>query len=137
MMRFAAVSVLAVVGGLSAGPCGGEEPVQVKLGEPFELGIGKTASVEDGDLVLTFLSVPQDSRCPKGEQCITAGKAIVRLEAVPRGGAPVTIDLDTTGESGESDASGFQITLRELSAAPKGRPMNFQDYLVTLSVSRL
>ena len=110
---------------LSAGFCG-DEPIQVKTGEPFELRIGQKASLGAGDLVLTFLAIPQDSRCPKGEQCIVAGD-----------GAAVTLDLDTSRESEEMDISGFQISLVALSPYPvSGRPISPQDYLVKLTVRK-
>ncbi len=117
---------------------GGGGPIQVKLGEPFELRIGQKASIADGDLVLTFLAVLQDSRCPKGEQCIVAGKARVSLEAAPRDGAAVTFELDTTGESGETDGLAFRIELHGLAPYPvSGRPTSPHDYLVKLSVHRI
>ena len=87
---------------------------------------------------MTFLAVPQDSRCPKGEQCIVAGKAIVSLEVAPRDGAAVALELDTAAESGEMDISGFQIDFLGLSPYPvSGRPISPQDYLLKLSVDRL
>ncbi len=110
----------------------------MKLDQPFEVRIGEKASVAGGDLVLTFVGVPQDSRCPKGEQCITAGKAIVTLEVAPRDGAAVTLELDTSVESGEMEVSGFQIGFLGLAPFPvSGRPISPQDYLLKLSVHRL
>ena len=116
------------------------EPLKVTLGEPFELRAGEQASISDGALLVEFVAVPQDSRCPKGEQCITAGKAVVRLEVTPRDGKPATVDLETgaRSESGESDVSGFRIVLLDLSPYPSAkRPIIFQDYLSKLSLHRL
>ncbi len=128
---------LATLSILSTG-FGGGEAIQVKLDEPFELRIGEKASVAGGEVTLTFLAVPQDSRCPKGEQCIVAGKAIVSLEVAPRDGAAVTLKIDTSVESGEMDISGFQIGVLGLSPYPvSGRPISSQDYLLKLSVHRL
>jgi hypothetical protein len=137
--RIGRASGTLILGALSLVSAGfsGDEPIQVKAGEPFELRIGQKASLAGGDLVLTFLAVPQDSRCPKGEQCIVAGKARVSLEAAPRDGADVALELDTTGESEETDISGFQISLVALSPYPvSGRPIGSQDYLVKLSVRK-
>ena len=71
--RAAGFLFLATLSILSTG-FGGGEAIQVKLGEPFELRIGEKASVAGGEVTLTFLAVPQDSRCPKGEQCIWRGR---------------------------------------------------------------
>jgi len=115
--------------------CG--EAMQVKLGEPFELRVGEKVRVEGGELVLTFLAVPQDSRCPKGEQCITAGKARLSFEAAPRNGAAAGFELDTASESEEMDISGFRIALLGLSPYPvSGRPISPQDYLAKILVQR-
>jgi len=117
--------------------CG--DATQVKLGEAFELRGGEKVSV-GGEVDVRFVSVVQDSRCPKGEQCITAGKAVVRLEVTPRDGKPATVDLETgaRSESGESDVSGFRIVLLDLSPYPSAkRPIIFQDYLSKLSLHRL
>jgi len=118
--------------------CG--EDAQVKLGEPFELGAGQKVWV-GGELTVTFAEVVQDSRCPKGEQCITAGKAVVRLEVIPRDGTAVQVRLETGGaasEAGEAEVPGFRIILQDLSPYPSvKRPIIFQDYLSKLTVHRL
>jgi hypothetical protein len=128
---------LAVFSVLAAGfHCGG--PVQVTLGEPFELRPGEKAAVAGGDVVLTFLSVPEDSRCPKGEQCITAGNARVTLEAVPREGEATRFDLNTARGSTEMNVSGFLVSILGLDPYPvSGRPISSQEYLVKLTVHRL
>jgi hypothetical protein len=119
-----------------SGAQGGGSP-EVKLGEPFELRAGEKVSIDGGELLLTFV-VTQDSRCPKGEQCIVAGKARVSFEAAPRKGEPVTFELETGGsasESSEMDVSGFRISLRGLDPYPvSGRPIPAQDYVAKLSV---
>ena len=111
----------------------------MKLGENFELRAGEKVSVEGG-LTLTFAAVVQDSRCPKGEQCITAGKAVVRLEAVLPDGKPVQVQLETgpATEASEAEVSGFRIVLQDLSPYPSvKRQIIFQDYLSKLAVHRL
>jgi hypothetical protein len=121
-----------------AGAQGSGAP-EVKFGEPFELQAGQTVSV-GGELVLTFLAVAQDSRCPKGEQCITAGKARVRFEAAPRGGEPVAFELETGGasESGELEIAGYRITLLDLGPYPvTGRPIVPEAYTASLTVRKI
>jgi hypothetical protein len=135
--RAASLLFLATLSILSTG-FGGGEAIQVKLDEPFELRIGEKASVAGGEVTLTFLAVPQDSRCPKGEQCIVAGKAVVSLEVAPRDGAAVTVEIDTTAESEEMNISGFQIAFLGLSPYPvTRRPITSQDYLLKLRIHRL
>jgi hypothetical protein len=113
---------------------------QVKLGEPLELRVGEKVSIGEGEVLLRFVGVTQDSRCPKGEQCIVAGKAVASFEAAPRTGEAVTFELETGGsasESSETDVSGFRISLRGLDPYPvTGRSISPQDYVARLSVGR-
>jgi len=51
-----------------------------KLDEPFQLKVGQTASFADGFKV-SFVSVPNDSRCPIGVSCVWAGNATVILKS--------------------------------------------------------
>lgn len=51
-----------------------------KLDEPFQLKVGQTASFADG-FTVTFVSVPNDSRCPIGVSCVWAGNATVILKS--------------------------------------------------------
>jgi hypothetical protein len=137
--RAAAWLGILVLGLASAGFHCGEAP-QVKLGEPFDLRGGERASVAGGELELAFVAVPQDSRCPKGEQCIVAGKAVVSLEATPSGGEAVRFELeaDPSSETAETDVLGFRIRLLGLSPYPiTGRPILFQDYLAKITILRL
>lgn len=85
---------------------------------------------------MTFLGVTQDSRCPKGEQCITAGWARLSLEATPRGGAAVRFELDTARRT-ETEVGGYFVTLQSLEPYPvSGRPLAAADYVARLSVGR-
>ena len=133
---FAAAGLVAAAS-LTAGGFGCGGSTRAAAEEPIELHPGEAATIADGELVVTFLSVLQDSRCPKGEQCITAGKARLSFEARPRGGEAVRFELDTSREPGDDGVLGFQVTLLDLQPYPvSGRPTPPQDYLARLSVRR-
>jgi hypothetical protein len=136
--RSAAAFALGALSLFCAGahPGGGRE---VNLGEPFELQVGEKVSIRGGELLLAFVGVTQDSRCPKGVQCIVAGKAVVSFEATPGKGEAVTFELETGGsasESSEADVSGFRIFLLGLSPYPvSGRPIDSGDYIPKLKIN--
>jgi hypothetical protein len=98
------------------------------------LHVGEKATVDGGGLALSFVGVSEDSRCPKGEQCIAAGRARVSLEATPRNGAAVRFELDTARQS-ETEVAGYFITLQSIEPYPvAGRPIPASDYVAKLSV---
>ncbi len=54
-------------------------PIKAQINEPVSLPVGKSCVIAAENLQLTFLRVVEDSRCPKGAQCIWAGQAIIAL----------------------------------------------------------
>ena len=132
MTRFAAaVAILGVALG-----CASPAPASPDPASEIALHVGEKAQVQGGELVVTFVGVTQDSRCPKGEQCITAGKAVVNLEATPRGESPVAFQLDTSSAY-EHEIVGLRIGLVSLDPLPvSGRPISPADYVARLTVHR-
>jgi hypothetical protein len=55
------------------------EQLPARLNEPFQLKVGQSATMSD-NFTLTFQSVVDDSRCPKGVECIWAGNASVVIK---------------------------------------------------------
>lgn len=52
----------------------------------YDLRLGQQTQV--GDYILIFQEVEEDSRCPKGTDCIWAGRAIVKVSVVTPGKQP-------------------------------------------------
>ena len=87
-------------------------------------------------MVIKFVEVTGDSRCPKGEQCVWEGDATVRI-SVSRGAGPAeTQDLHTSSrEPGEQAGGGYRIRLMGLDPQPvTGRSTPQADYEATLQV---
>ena len=53
-------------------------------GESFVLGVDQSASIDGGALVVGFIRVTSDSRCPRGDQCLSEGDATVRIWVQPK-----------------------------------------------------
>ena len=51
----------------------------IEIDKPFVLKVGEHVTWGGGRARLVFDRVVQDSRCPKGEQCIVAGTATMRF----------------------------------------------------------
>ncbi len=56
-------------------------PLSVKLGEPIVLAPGQSVTVGDEGLVIRFVEVSEDSRCPQGVECFWEGDAAALLTA--------------------------------------------------------
>ncbi len=132
--RRAAARILAFVlaAGVGCASSGGAE-----LGKPVTLKVGERAAFDDERVAVTFLSVPEDSRCPKDGQCVWAGNARVVLEVSRPGREAQTVSLDTTRGPRQTEFDGLVLRLEAL--APErssGHPLRPEDYRATLSVRR-
>jgi hypothetical protein len=106
------------------------------IGQDFTVGVGKSASIRDTDLVVRFERVTSDSRCPSDAQCITAGDATVEVSTTA-GSAPASRYALHTDGPREVVAGPYRLTLVDLKPLPtSARPVNAGDYVLTLRVSR-
>jgi hypothetical protein len=53
--------------------------ITAMLGEEFTLPVGKTVEINSESLVIKFVDVTADSRCPTGVECFWAGEAKCQL----------------------------------------------------------
>ena len=116
--------------------CG--DPPQPALGESFALRVGESVVVQQENLRLRFDSVPQDSRCPRDVQCVTAGNARVRLEVTVGSAPPSIVELNTAQEPREAQLEGLRVVLEDLTPYPSaaGRRTPAGEFRATLSVRR-
>jgi hypothetical protein len=118
-------------------PCGQEAP-EARLGEELSLKSGQTGRVRGEKLLIRFLSVTQDSRCPKGEQCITAGNGQIALELSTDAFEPKSFFLNTSAEPGEVAYGGYGVRLVSLTPYPiTGRTFEPAEYVAILIVHKL
>lgn len=137
-MRLAAVTIAAAFAWTACSGAGPVRPVVVEAGKEFRLRVGQSAGVADGELQVGFDGVVSDSRCAKGEQCIRAGDAVVRVWLQRRNGPRETRELrfppDATPAARPPDA---EIRLVRLEPVPvSGRPIAPGDYVATLALGR-
>ena len=101
------------------------------------LAPGESARV--GDLLVRFVAVAEDSRCPADVTCVWAGNGAVRI-AVEVAGEAVIETLNTNPAVGPDalEVSEHVIRLVALDPAPSaGRPIPAGAYRVTLEVASL
>ncbi|MFC9257080.1 hypothetical protein [Amycolatopsis thailandensis] len=84
------------------------------LGEAFTFRLGTWTVLPDEDLRLGYLAV-RDERCPRGDKCASAGRAIVTLSyARPSTGPRVSFAMDVMGPEG-TGFGGYRVDHADLS----------------------
>ncbi len=107
----------------------------VAPGEPFELAIGQTVRIQGTDERIRFASVEEDSRCPEGAQCASAGRARIFLNVSGGGERPAVAQLDTARGSTDAVRGGKTIRLLALTPHPSTkRRIQPADYRARLVV---
>jgi hypothetical protein len=122
-----------------AEPTDGEpQPKVVAAGAEFTLRRGERASVDDGMLLITFLAVASDSRCPADVVCVWEGDAamLFRIESV-RVEAPALVDtLHTALQPRSASYLGFSIAVKDLRPDPYSNDdPGARDYRASLLVT--
>ena len=107
----------------------------------FALSVGQEVSSADGKLKIKFVSVPEDSRCPKGVNCIWAGNARVVLQVGEATGKPSRVELNTNPreatDAAEGDYGLYRIKLIGVAPYPvSGQTIAPKSYTATLVVSK-
>ena len=109
---------------------------RVELDREFDLRPGQNALVKIEGLRIGFDSVIEDSRCPKGVDCIWAGQAKIRIKLSKPNNKPASVELSTL-EPKKISYLGYQVSLVGLSPYPKAsETINKNAYVATLAVSK-
>jgi len=112
-----------------AGPSG---PVRVPLDQDFTLRVGDSVEVAGAGFIVSFVSVPADSRCPATVQCVWQGDGAVAV-LVGRSGGDTSLTLHTTLDP--KLASVAPYTLKLIDLAPGSAPSDVREYAATLRVA--
>ncbi len=133
LSRTAATALFLILAACGSGPTAPSVP----LNEQFTLAPGASASVDDGALVVQFLRVSGDSRCPGDAICIQGGDAIVHVRAVSTTIGEYELHTGDTARASVTHA-GFRIALTGLQPYPFSSlpPIQPGDYRAALVVSR-
>ncbi|HEY0078798.1 MAG TPA: hypothetical protein VGB73_09155 [Pyrinomonadaceae bacterium] len=110
---------------------------RVSLEREFKLRLGQSAQVRGEDLKIEFVSVPEDSRCPTGVNCIWEGNGRVSLRLRKARRDAASVALNTTTEPRNASYMNYELRLVNLSPYPKANhPIDKKSYVATLLVRR-
>lgn len=114
------------------GPGGSQSGIDIPLGE--------SAQMEDQDLVLEFIEVTDDSRCPANVVCVWAGQAKILISASTQGeklGQHELVLAPTDASSNSVKIEGRTVTLVALNPYPGTAGSTASpDYVATLTISQ-
>ncbi|HYW08795.1 MAG TPA: hypothetical protein VE913_17670 [Longimicrobium sp.] len=91
-----------------------QPPVRAALNETFMLPIDRAAEVGSDGLVLRFVRVINDSRCPVNARCIRAGSASVALELRAPGVAAGTVTVETPDQPKIADFGPYTVEILDI-----------------------
>jgi hypothetical protein len=115
-------------------PEGGPGPSVTMVGDTafLELPVGRSA--DNGELSVVFEAVTEDSRCPRGVQCVWEGNASVRL-TLESGGETEVVLLGLALEPREASFAGYSVGLRDLAPYPVSeQPIERASYVARIAI---
>ena len=144
MKKFAIIIMITLfLGGLCA--CSKQESAlkltgiakQIQLNDTITLMLGDSAVLKSENLLLTFLGVPEDSRCPIDAVCIWGGdaKVMFRVETLEK---IIALDLHTASDYKNSKIVGNYL-INLISVKPhrkKEENVKKEDYQVRILISK-
>jgi len=136
--RVASLYLLSLVLVLVAAGCAGSNPVTTaRLDEPFTIGIGQSASLADEEMVITFVKVIGDSRCPKDAVCIWSGVCSFEVSITYRGkDYPLALKQPGLTDQAEDMFFDYDLTFRIDPYPSASEPVDPEDYQLTMTVSK-
>jgi serpin B len=115
----------------------------ITLGYPFYLSINQTASSQKDDILVRFVNVTEDSRCPTDVQCIWAGQVSILVELSRISDGQIVGELTLTKGPGDSGTlasksiDGFIVGLGLVEPVPVStKKIQLTDYIIQLVVKR-
>lgn len=148
-LSLALFSVLLLAGcldifqGTNSTPSPSNDQNSLHLGTPFTLQIGKSTSIPSENLSILFYQVEQDSRCPKGVDCVWQGEVVLDVDILKDEENIGRVILSTL-DSGKSTKTIGNYSVQLVSVFPypsKDKsgvvvPIKPKDYVATFVVKK-
>ena len=137
-MKVVALLVLAALSItlLSAASCK-SQPANVNLGQEFQLKPGEKVSVDHENVILEFVGVTQDSRCPAGAVCIQAGQVVCIIHLI-RSCTIYEASLTESGGSQQAEQTvlGYSLTFNVIPYPEVGHDILSGNYRLFLKMTK-
>ncbi|CAN5155902.1 hypothetical protein BH20ACI2_BH20ACI2_06310 [soil metagenome] len=107
---------------------------QAKTNETVKVDFGNSRTADRGRIKIRFLSIVEDSRCPRDATCVWAGNAKIRI-AVSKGLQSRILELNTDLEPRTQNVFGYKLQLTDLHLH-NGDPAAQKTSAAVISVKR-
>jgi hypothetical protein len=117
-----------------------KKALPAELDTPFALTFSKTASLEDGKVLIEFADVTEDSRCPVNVTCVWEGQATVALDISREGKSPRSVALTSRAgheELAVADIDGYSLRLVKVEPPKTREKIELDEYIITLTISKI
>lgn len=113
---------------------GGLVTVDAQTSQRASVRVGRQKKLTRSNVTIRFIEMVEDSRCPKGTQCVWAGNARIKVQ-IRTGRESKTIEMNTnTGPKGETIGR-YVVMLESLTPEPaENIRINRNGYTATFSV---
>jgi hypothetical protein len=112
----------------------GNVQTEAKTDETVKVTIGKSTKADRGRIKIQFLSVLEDSRCPRDATCIWSGNARIRI-AVSKGSESRIVELNTDLDPRVHRIFGYRVQLSDLNPR-NGDPASQNAAAAVISVKK-
>ncbi len=112
----------------------GNVQTEAKTDETVKVAIGKSTRADRGRIKIKFLSVVEDSRCPRDATCVWAGNAKIRI-AVSKGSESRILELNTDLDPRVQSIFGYRIQLNDVNPR-NGDPASQNAAAAVISVKK-
>lgn len=113
----AAARLALITAAIAIAGCVRPQPPEVEIGRPFALALDSVARTSDG-LWIRYVAMLEDSRCPRGAQCVWAGTVRVVVVLTPPSGSGRIDTLDLTRSPSSAPIANHVVRFAEFSPPP-------------------
>ena len=117
---------------------GASVQTNAQTAQTINVRVGNQKKAARSKIIVKFVSLVEDSRCPDDANCIQAGNARIKVSVSKPGSDPITFEANTNLGAKGNVYEGYAIYLTNLIPIPKANVrLNRNAYTATFSISRL